>query len=284
MLADLYRQAFRNGSIRFILRRTGNIFLAGAGESGSATAAMLVCSTVAALNPPSSGNTTAAADAGSGSSGSASVKSAGASSGAKSATASGTASNAASVSGRTPLSKKNSEMLGDDAQAQREKANAEMAELDKMRDELQMLLVAALVRMARRVYWSYMRQLWDLPPGDGMADKSQDQGQGQGAGRTRGQHPPSPPPSHHEQCLASDRLKEESLVEMIRLRKAILAKTLMMRCLQSTTDKLVAGHHLYPNFPTTPHPPTHPLTLPPISPHLQSSERSTRRRTESKAV
>ena len=274
MLADLYRQAFRNGSIRFILRRTGNIFLAGAGESGSATAAMLVCSTVAALNPPSFGNTTAGADASSGGSGSgsgtgssASVKSAGASSGEKSASASA----AASSSGRTPFFKKNSEMLGDDAQAQREKENAEMAELNRMRDELQMLLVAALVRMARRVYWSYMRQLWDLPPGDGMADKghhnqSQDQGQGQGqgpgAGRTRGQHPPSPLPSHHEQCLASDRLKEESLVEMIRLRKAILAKTLMTRCLSTVYHRETSSrssplsqlsHHATPS-----HSPTHP--------------------------
>ena len=64
-----------------------------------------------------------------------------------------------------------------------------------------------------------MRQLWDLPPGDGMEDKGQGQGQGQYKGRTSGPHPPSPPPTHHEQCLASDRLKEESLVEMIRLRK-----------------------------------------------------------------
>ena len=70
-----------------------------------------------------------------------------------------------------------------------------------------------------RVYWSYMRQLWDLPPGDGMEDKGQGQGQVQYKGRTSGPHPPSPPPTHHEQCLASDRLKEESLVEMIRLRK-----------------------------------------------------------------
>lgn len=36
------------------------------------------------------------------------------------------------------------------AQAQREKEASESAELDQMRDELQMLLVAALVRMARR--------------------------------------------------------------------------------------------------------------------------------------
>ena len=178
MLADLYRQAFRNGSMRFILRRAGNIFLAGAGESGSATAAMLVCSTVAALNPPSSidNNTPTGGDGSVGGSGSvgaggasgsasiadirsgagsgsssvkggnnASIKSAGA----KSASASAAAS---AASGRAPSSvtKRNSEMLGDEAQALREKEAAEMAELDTMKDELQMLLVAALVRMARR--------------------------------------------------------------------------------------------------------------------------------------
>ena len=223
MLADLYRQAFRNGSIRFILRRTGNIFLAGEGESGSATAAMLVCSTVTALNPPSVGTTTTAGDnnngdsangAGTGVGGAsgnapvagtrsgagsnaASVKSGAVSvnsAGAKSASASGVAS---AASGKGSLTKKNSEMLGDDAQvrfnyhntpcqilrffvlmtplpsvclltnplityhvilmscpwivqAQRDKETSEMAELDKMRDELQMLLVAMLVRMARR--------------------------------------------------------------------------------------------------------------------------------------
>ena len=79
-----------------------------------------------------------------------------------------------------------------------------------------------------------MRQLWDLPPGDGMADKgyfNQGQGQGlsqgRGQGRTSGPSPPSPPPTHHEQCLAADRLKEESLVEMIRLRKGNEALSLI---------------------------------------------------------
>ena len=73
--------------------------------------------------------------------------------------------------------------------------------------------------------------------------KGQGRGQGQSKGHTSGHHPPSPPPTHHEQCLASDRLKEESLVEMIRLRKGD-ACLLMSVVMSSLLDRAFLWHAL----------------------------------------
>ena len=73
-------------------------------------------------------------------------------------------------------------------------------------DELRLLLVAMIERLSRRVYWQYMRQLWD---------------------------------ESFEQLAAEDRQGEELQLEILHQRKVLLVKRTMLTYLQRTQRKLL---------------------------------------------
>jgi hypothetical protein len=113
LLADHYRKSLRDPTVRNILRSCGNVFVAGAGEAGSATAATLVLS-VASRSDDGAGDGTGTADA--------------------------SASTAESIKDG---------IFGDEISKRLRSRAAARSEAEKMRDELQLLLMAALVRTAR---------------------------------------------------------------------------------------------------------------------------------------
>jgi hypothetical protein len=61
-------------------------------------------------------------------------------------------------------------MLGDTPQRDREEVAGSVREETEEQEQLRLLLLAALVRIARRVCWGYMRQLWDFDFDDDADD------------------------------------------------------------------------------------------------------------------
>lgn len=97
------------------------------------------------------------------------------------------------------------------------------------REQLQGLLMGVLIRMARRVYWCYMRQLWD----SGEATVNDNPKSKYAVNDNQDIQVPEMPDidgrTYHQRCIYEDLLREEIYVEIIRLVKNLGVKKALIR-------------------------------------------------------
>ena len=238
MIRNAYRKAFCDENIRKILRSCGNVFIAGGGEAGSEVAAMLVRSSVSTTlveesNRPST------------SSGNSNFK-----------TELGVNTHISSAIVTTNNNEGSSlTMMGEEVKKRRAARAVVIEEANTLQNDLQLLLMAALVRIARRVYWTYMRQLWDFPYNTSedtpvinpnLLNMSSEQRRGNGRGGDKeggifmGEKEGVLPPTgrresgqvqfgdegitYHDLCLEEDFQAEQRLMEVRRVGSVVTGK------------------------------------------------------------
>jgi len=170
-IRDAYRRALSSSDVQYLLRRCGHVFLAGQGEAGMITSSLL------GMNPPlapPSSEAQSKAEVGK------EEESGGVKLGykaAKKAREEADAKAAAELAALAPKEPRKrgevkddfidtpedlaSPSVGGTARRQREEVKISVDSRTRVQEELRILLLGSIVRMARRVSWSYMRQLWD---------------------------------------------------------------------------------------------------------------------------
>ena len=217
-IRDAYRRAFSGPMVQRMFRRCGHVFLAGQGEAGMVTSSLLGMGVpdVAAVGGMPEDAAEAKNLVASGGEDKKSVYHA--AKAAKEAAAVQAAA-ALAAANRMPLKRGEFEeliespedvtdapLVGGAVRRQREASKVVVDSRTRLQEELRVLLLGLVIRLARRVNWSYMRQMWD---------------------------------EEYEYFANEDLQNEANQREILRTRKVLQIKTLMLGHLTRTKNKIV---------------------------------------------